>query len=128
MGGNTEESGVSINNQKVLRAPDGKFLKGTKSPNPSGRPKDTGFKARLNELVGSDSRELALKLVEIAFYNQLENKDRFPRFKPADQLRALELILKYKEVAAPTKNETEITTPESTNIQVKFIKTKKDLK
>jgi len=97
MPGNTEETGVIINNEGIKRDKYGRFLKGTKSVNPSGRPKDSGFKQRLNELVGHDSRELALLLSEIAFYDQKAAKDRFPKYKPADRLRALELILKYKE-------------------------------
>jgi len=97
MPNNTKEKGVSINNQEVLRDEFGKFLKGTPPPNPTGRPKDSGFKARLNELVGSDSRELAILLSEIAFYDQKAMKDKWPKYKAADRLRALELILKYKE-------------------------------
>jgi len=125
---NTEENGVSINNQKILRSPDGKFLKGTPPPNPSGRPKDSGFKARLNELVGDDSRELALKLTEICFYNQKECNDRFPRFKPADQLKALELILKYKEQLPIQKQETTIITEEDTKwkLEVTHVDKNKD--
>ncbi len=91
--GNTEGTGVSVNNQDVLRDDKGRFLKGTKCANPSGRPKDTGFKQRLNELVGSDSRELALLLTEIAFYDQSTTRDKWPKYKTADKIKALETLL-----------------------------------
>ncbi len=112
--GNTVENGVNVNNQEVLRTPDGRFVKGTISANPSGRPKDTGFKQRLNELVGGDSREIALKLAEIACYDQKNSKDRVPKYKTCDILRATELILKYKELVPVVRSETTIVTPENT--------------
>ena len=115
----TEKTGVSVNNQEILRDEFGKFVKGTKCPNIKGRPKDTGFKQRLNELVGSDSRELALLLSEIAFYDQKANKDRYPRYKAQDRLRALELILKYKEQLPPQKIEAEVEM-KSVNVMVKL--------
>lgn len=105
---NAENTGVSVNNQEVLRDDRGRFLKGGPSANPGGRPKGSGFKQRLNELVGEDSRELALLLSEIAFYDQKSNRDKWPKYKPADRLRALELILKYKEQLPVQKVEAQV--------------------
>lgn len=94
---NAEKTGVLVNNQEIIRDKFGRFVKGTPSLNPGGRPKGSGFKQRLNELLGKDSREIALLLSEIAFYDQKANRDKWPKWKAADKLRALELILKYKE-------------------------------
>ena len=102
-----DKTGVVVNNQEIIRdEKSGKFLKGTPSPNPGGRPKGSGFQARLNELVGDDSRELALQLTEIAFYEQ--GKDRWPKYKAADKMKALELILKYKEQMPAQKIEAQV--------------------
>lgn len=118
MPSNTESTGVKVNNQEVLRDSNGRFLKGTPAPNPTGRPKDSGFKDRLNELVGEDSRDIALILCEMAFYEQ--GKDRWPKYKPTEKLKALELILKYKEQLPIQK--TEISTPEDRTVNIEFIK------
>ena len=104
---NKEETGIVINNQKVKRDECGRFVKGTACPNPSGRPKSADFRQRLNELVGGDSRELALLLCEIAFYDPKNHKHAWAKWKPAERLKALELILKYKESPAPSKLEIE---------------------
>ncbi len=118
--GNWEETGVSVNNEGILRDNKGRFVKGTAAPTISpGRPKDSGFKKRLNELVGEDSRELALLLSEIAFYDQKASKDRWPKYKAVDKLRALELILKYKEQMPPQKIEAEVEM-KSVNVMVQL--------
>jgi len=125
---NKVEAGVSVNNQKVLRSADGRFLKGTPCPNQSGRPTGKNFKSRLNELVGNDSREIAILLTKIAFYDQKESKDRFQRFKAGDQLKALEMILKYKEVVPVVRTETTIKTAEDTKwkLEVTHVGNKED--
>jgi len=92
----TEETGVVVNNQPIIRNEKGHFVKGAPSPNPKGRPKGSvGFKTAIEQLVGKDKREIALRLAEIAFYEQ--KKDRWPKFKPTDMLKALELMLKYTQ-------------------------------
>ena len=118
--GNWEETGVSVNNEGILRDKKGRFIKGTAAPTISpGRPKNSGFKKRLNELVGEDSRELALLLSEIAFYDQKANRDKWPKYKAADRLRALELILKYKEQMPAQKIEAEVEM-KSVNVMVQL--------
>ena len=126
MSGNTEKTGAVVNNQEILRDSNGRFIKGTPCPGP-GRPRGSkggGFRQRLNELVGDDSREIALKLCEIAFYDQKQTKDRWPKYKANEVLKALELILKYKEKVP--EQDINISTPESRKISVEFIEAEED--
>jgi len=93
----TEDTGVVINNDGVLRDEKGRFLKGTKSANPNGSDGASDFKRRVRELVGNDCREIALKLAEIGFYNQEDYNHRWPKIKTMEQLKAIEIMLKYTE-------------------------------
>ena len=115
---NSQVNRLETGNDGILRGEGGKLVKGTKSLNPTGRPKN-GFRRRLNEMFGPDSSELVLKLAEIAFYDQNTMKDRWAKYKPADVLKATELLLAYQQGKPIQHIEAEIETKTvNVNIQV----------
>ena len=93
--GNKEETSNSISNVGILKDPKtGQWLKGTASPNPSGRPvKKRDMLDKLMKIFyGPDCEALFLDMVSIAQYSQLKSKDRVPRFTSQQVARAREFL------------------------------------
>lgn len=107
------------NTGKVLTDSRKRWLPGTASPNPHGRPPLTPVQRYLRKAAGEVTEDLFNILIELAVYDQTDKKDRWEKVKPADRLRALELLLAYAH-GKPTQHvEAQIET-KSINVQVKM--------
>jgi len=101
---NTKKTG------KILTDERGRWLPGTASPNQAGRPKLTEVQKYLRKASGEVTEDLFNILIEMACYSQEERQDRWERIKPAEKIRAIELLLAYAH-GRPTQHvEAEIET------------------
>jgi hypothetical protein len=121
---NKEESRGYVSNNGVLKdSKTGRWIKGTKSPNPTGRPikKRDVLDKLMKTFYGPDCEALLLDVVEIAQYNQLESKDRVPRFTSQQITRAREFLFEQFYGKPMQETKTELTTPDDIKIQVEYI-------
>jgi hypothetical protein len=114
----------SPKNTEVLRDEKGRWLKGV-NPNTTGRyRKKDPVKEYFKKLCGEDCGDLFNSLVEIAYYDQQKSKDRFPKWRNSDKIKALELLISYGAGKPVQRIEAEV---EQKVLQVNFTGEIKDI-
>ena len=93
---------VGYNGGQVLRDEEGHVLPGSASPNKEGkggrppRAVELNFLARIREKVGPELDSILDGLILLATGQKIMDGERFPAsVKPADRIRAAELLLAY---------------------------------
>lgn len=99
-------------NNEVLRDDQGRFLKGTRTVNPSGRKKLTGIQKYLRQAAGEVTEDLFNILIEIS---STESK----KVRTNDKIKAVELLLAYAH-GRPTQHVEAQVETKSINVEVKL--------
>lgn len=125
--------------KKILRDPEtGRILPGSAPLNPGGRPAKK--RDRLDKLIeqfyGEDCEQILMDMVEVARYDPIEDRNinwagkayRFfkPRFTNQQVVDARKFLFEHYYGRPIQESHTEISTPEDTNINIEFVKSKKE--
>ena len=116
---NTDKSGNKTDEHGIVTDKYGKWVKGTKSPNPRGRNKLTGIQKYLRQAAGEVTEDLFNILIEISTYDQIMKNDKWEKVKTSEKIKAIELLLAYAH-GRPTQHVEAQVETKSINVEVKL--------